>query len=64
MADLDDNGPAMTITMVVCAVVSLLFLSLRFYCKAALSTKLGLDDIVLGISWVSFLPSKAPEHDS
>jgi hypothetical protein len=49
----DDNGPAMTITMVVCAAVSLVFMSLRFYCKQALSTKLGVDDIVLAVSWVS-----------
>jgi len=47
-----DNGPPMTITMVVCTVASFLFMSLRFYCKQALSTKLGLDDAVLAFSWV------------
>jgi hypothetical protein len=49
----DDNGPPMTITMVVLTIVSLLFMTLRFYCKQALSTKLGLDDVVLAFSWVS-----------
>jgi len=51
----DDNGPPMTIAMVVLTIVSLLFMVLRFYCKQALSTKLGLDDIVLGVSWVRLL---------
>ncbi|KAK4225936.1 hypothetical protein QBC38DRAFT_248820 [Podospora fimiseda] len=51
----DNNGPAMTITMVVCTVFSFLFMALRFYCKQTLSTKLGLDDAVLAFSWILFL---------
>ncbi|KAK4159209.1 hypothetical protein QBC43DRAFT_327629 [Cladorrhinum sp. PSN259] len=51
----NDNGPPMIISMVVCTVASFLFMSLRFYCKQALSTKLGLDDAVLALSWILFL---------
>ena len=48
----DDNGPPMTITMVVCTAVSFIFMSLRFYCKHMLATSLGWDDGVLVLSWV------------
>jgi hypothetical protein len=51
----DDNGPPMTITMVVCTVVSFIFMSLRFYCKQSMSTKVGLDDAILALSWVRYL---------
>ncbi|KAK5658143.1 hypothetical protein OQA88_2116 [Cercophora sp. LCS_1] len=51
----DDNGPPMTITMVVCTVASFFFMALRFYCKQMLSTKLGVDDAVLAFSWLLFL---------
>ncbi|KAK3986105.1 hypothetical protein QBC44DRAFT_297666 [Cladorrhinum sp. PSN332] len=51
----DNNGPPMTITMVVCTVASFLFMALRFYCKQALSKKLAIDDAVLAFSWILFL---------
>lgn len=51
----DDNGPPMTITMVVCTVVSFIFMCLRFYCKQSMSTKVGLDDAILALSWVQYL---------
>lgn len=51
----DDNGPPMTITMVVCTVVSFIFMCLRFWCKQSMSTKVGLDDAVLALSWALFL---------
>ncbi|KAK4235979.1 hypothetical protein C8A03DRAFT_36166 [Achaetomium macrosporum] len=51
----DDNGPPMTIAMVVCTVASFCFMSLRFYCKQALGTKVGIDDAVLAFSWLLFL---------
>ncbi|KAL2163972.1 hypothetical protein VTH06DRAFT_3185 [Thermothelomyces fergusii] len=49
----DDNGPPMVITMVVCAVASFIFMSLRFYCKIVAGTKqsFGIDDAVLILSW-------------
>lgn len=55
----DDNGPPMTIVMVVLTVVSLIFMVLRFYCKLALSTNnsAGIDDVVLAFSFVRFPPS-------
>ena len=48
----DDNGPPMTITMVVCTVISFVFMSLRFYCKLEADANLGIDDAVLALSWV------------
>ncbi|KAL2156647.1 hypothetical protein VTH82DRAFT_1392 [Thermothelomyces myriococcoides] len=52
-----DNGPPMTITMVVCAVASFLFMSLRFYCKIIAGTRqsFGMDDAVLVFSWILYL---------
>lgn len=47
------NAQAMKITMIVCTVVTLIFMSLRFYCKQYLGTKLAMDDFVLAFSWVS-----------
>jgi hypothetical protein len=60
----DDNGPPMTITMVVCTVASFCFMSLRFYCKQALGTKVGIDDAVLALSWVCLLPSRPQRPQS
>ncbi|KAK4033661.1 hypothetical protein C8A01DRAFT_19418 [Parachaetomium inaequale] len=51
----DDNGPAMTITMVVCTVVSFIFMCLRLWCKQNMSSKVGFDDAVLALSWALFL---------
>lgn len=45
----------MKITMIVCTVVTLIFMSLRFYCKQYLGTKLAVDDFVLAFSWVRLL---------
>ncbi|KAL2167101.1 hypothetical protein VTG60DRAFT_1692 [Thermothelomyces hinnuleus] len=52
-----DNGPPMIITMVVCAVVSFIFMSLRFYCKILAGDKksFGMDDGVLVFSWALYL---------
>jgi hypothetical protein len=52
----DDNGPPMIIVMVVLTAVSLIFMTLRFYCKLALSdsSNAGIDDIVLVFSFVCF----------
>ncbi len=61
----DSNVPAMTATMIVCGVVSLVFMSLRFYCKQVLGTRLALDDYVLFLSWLSLVPDtcdNAPQH--
>lgn len=33
-----------------------MFMSLRFYCKHYLGTKLALDDLVLTFSWVRLFP--------
>lgn len=46
------NAEAMRITMIVCTVVTLIFMTLRFYCKQYLGTKLAVDDFVLAFSWV------------
>lgn len=48
----DDYGPPMTIMMVVCTAASFLFMSLRFYCKHLMSTRLAWDDLVLVFAWV------------
>lgn len=41
--------------MIASAIATLLFMSLRFYCKQYLGTKLALDDLVLAFSWVRSL---------
>lgn len=48
----EDYGPPMTIMMVVCTAACFLFMSLRFYCKHLMSTRLAWDDAVLVFSWV------------
>jgi hypothetical protein len=59
----DDNGPAMTITMVVCTIVSFIFMCLRLWCKQNMSSKVGFDDAVLALSWVRLPPSSlSPEE--
>lgn len=54
------NSQAMKVTMVICTIVTFMFMGLRFYCKQYLGTKLALDDLILAFSWVSagvfFLP--------
>ncbi|KAL7935633.1 hypothetical protein V8C35DRAFT_259354 [Trichoderma chlorosporum] len=44
-------APAMNITMIVCAALSLVFMSLRFLSKHLVSTKLGIDDAALLLAW-------------
>lgn len=46
---------AMTVTMIVCGVVTLVFMSARFAAKALVHSKLGVDDYVLALSWVLFV---------
>ncbi|KAK1834418.1 hypothetical protein QBC39DRAFT_26557 [Podospora conica] len=48
----DDNGPPMVITMVVCTAASFVFMSLRFFCKHLMSTRLASDDAVLVLAWL------------
>lgn len=43
---------AMNVTMIVCSALSLVFMSLRFFSKHLVNTKLGIDDAVLLFSWV------------
>lgn len=54
----------MTITMVVCSAVSLLFLSLRFLSKYLVASKPGIDDAVLAFSWVCLLIALCVFHSS
>lgn len=46
------KATAMTVTMVVCGVVTLAFMCARFAAKALVHSKLGIDDYVLASSWV------------
>ena len=60
-----DLGPRLTGVIWFLAVFSLLFLSLRIYCKASRKRGLWWDDYFLAISWVSsetpsaFLPASS-----
>lgn len=54
------NAQAMTVTMAVSTILTFLFMSLRFYCKQYLGTKLALDDLVLAFSWVRISRLLAP----
>ncbi|KAK8075322.1 hypothetical protein PG997_009985 [Apiospora hydei] len=51
----DSNVMAMTVTMIVCGVATLLFMSARFAAKALVRSKLGIDDYVLALSWFLFV---------
>ncbi|KAK8043476.1 hypothetical protein PG993_005906 [Apiospora rasikravindrae] len=51
----DSNVMAMTVTMIVCGVATLLFMSARFAAKALVRSKLGIDDYVLALSWFLFI---------
>lgn len=54
----DSKATAMTVTMVVCGVVTLVFMSARFAAKALVHAKLGIDDYALALSWVCRLHVK------
>ncbi|KAK6821221.1 hypothetical protein PG987_015621 [Apiospora arundinis] len=45
---------AMTVTMIVCGVITLLFMGARFAAKKMVNSKLAMDDYVLAASWVIF----------
>ncbi|KAK7985663.1 hypothetical protein PG988_003285 [Apiospora saccharicola] len=51
----DSNATDMTVTMVVCGVVTLLFMCARFAAKCLVYSKLGIDDYALAVSWVLFV---------
>ncbi|KAK7962804.1 uncharacterized protein PG986_003629 [Apiospora aurea] len=51
----DSNVMAMTVSMIVCGVATLLFMSARFAAKALVRSKLGIDDYVLALSWFLFV---------
>ncbi|KAK8008237.1 hypothetical protein PG991_010788, partial [Apiospora marii] len=51
----DSKATAMTVTMIVCGVVTLAFMSARFAAKALVHSKLGIDDYALALSWVLFV---------
>jgi hypothetical protein len=48
----DDNAPPMIITTVVLTSVATVLMCLRFWCKHQMSTKLGLDDVILLLAYV------------
>ncbi|KAK6823596.1 hypothetical protein PG995_006455 [Apiospora arundinis] len=54
MAD-GSMSTAMTVTMVVCGLVTLLFVGARFVAKTQVNSKLAMDDYVLGTSWGIFV---------
>ncbi|RWA13734.1 hypothetical protein EKO27_g1375 [Xylaria grammica] len=51
----ESNVLAMTVTMIVLSIVSFGFMLLRFYSKYLTRAMLGLDDIVLALSWTLHL---------
>lgn len=52
MADSGFVSMAMTITMVICGVLTFFFMGARFAAKAVVKSKQGIDDYVLATSWV------------
>ncbi|KAH6638434.1 hypothetical protein C7974DRAFT_391600 [Boeremia exigua] len=48
----DTNGPKIIVTLWVLTVLPLVFMLLRFYCKARYSKLFGWDDTLLAVAWV------------
>ncbi len=48
----DTNAPKIVISLSVMTGVSLLFMSLRFFCKGRYHKRIGADDYMLAASWV------------
>lgn len=53
MADIDDHGPRLNVTIWSLTSVAALFLGLRIYCKVWRGRPVRWDDCVLVASWVS-----------
>lgn len=52
-AMIESNGPKIITALWAMTVISLLFMGLRFFCKAAFAKRVGTDDAILLASWVS-----------